>query len=371
MKNLSMFCFIIIILSCFLYSSSNVPYETRATWLWPSSINSDSKIKFNLKKILEANLNTVFLEVPKINNNYGNGKEKFFVTFLKRAYRNGLSVHAWFANGRRLGKEKKINLNDETEIKEQIKWISYFLIKYGKYLDGIHLDYIRTNENSPANSHKMSRVTNLVFRIREYMKNNYPAKYLTAATFRSSASFGRPYNTPSKWNQAVPQWFKGWIKNNPNSQFKAIKRGKIRIGVPRFMYVQQDPVLWVKKGLIDAVIPMQYTVVDKIWKDEIDQFSSFIKYIGQNEKSLCMSLGWISDTNNRSVRGYDAPGVIRKIKYGRKNNVYGFAIFILSNRNKDDSPLIKALTIPSKANDFDPPFSKRAISLISRYNLRK
>ena len=371
MSNKSFFLIILIaiIMNGYQYSSSNkLLYETRGTWLWASSFDSEDKIKNNIKKILEANINTVLLRTPKVINNHGQGKEKNFASFLKLAYKNGLSVHAWFTNGRRLGRKNHVDFSNQKEQESQVLWISYFLKKYNKYLDGIHLDYIRSKHGAPVNSNTMKGIKDTIYRIRETMKKNYPGKFISAAVLRVSPSFIKPYNRPFEWNQRVPQWFKEWIKDNPNSQYRTIKKGKMVIGTPAFMVYQQDPIYWITSDIVDVVIPMQYTILDRKWIDTLTQFHSFFKYTGIKDKHLFMSLGWMPKRNDRKTRGYDAPGIVRKIKEGRKNNVKGFIIFILSNHGHDDSPLIKALTIPSKANDFNPPFSKRAISLISRFN---
>ena len=371
MKNVFLTCSIVLTAITLLSSSSNTPYETRCTWLIASSIDSEKKIKKNIKKIIKSNLNTVFLSIPKTANNFGYGKEKFFSSFLKLAYRNGLSVHAWFVNGRRLGRRDHVNFSDEDEQQKQILWISYFLKKYNEYLDGVHLDYIRIEKGAPVNLDKMNGIRDTISGIRKFMKINYPGKFLTTSVFSASAVFIKPFNTSFVWNQYIPDWFKRWVKLNSYSQYKKFKNDVERIGTPAFMIYQQDPINWVKTGLIDAIIPMQYTKLDNKWKDEVIQFRSFFKYAEIKDKHLFMGLGWIPKRNERSTRGYDAPGIVRKIKYGRKNNIKGFMIFILSNHGFDDSPLIKALTVPGKDNNFDPPFSKRAISLISRYNKTK
>ncbi len=371
-KKIIFITLIIIIMSGYLFSSYNkLLYETRGTWLWAGSIDSNDKMLKNIKKILKANLNTVFLSIPGVFKNYGHGKEKYFASFIKLAYKNELSVHAWFSNGRRLGRKQHVNFSNKNEQLAQIKWVAYFLKKYKKYLDGIHLDYIRVEKGTPVNRKAMKGITDTISGIREIMNKNYPEKFLTTAVFPTSPALIRPYNMPLVWNQDVPQWFKSWVKNNPNSRYRVFRRGTIRIGTPAFMIYQQDPIIWLKKSLIDATIPMQYTTLDKKWKDEIIQFQSFFKYNEIKDKHLIASLGWMPKRNERSTRGYDTSGIVSKIKEGRKNNIQGFFIFILSNHGYNDSPLINALTIPSKTNSFSPPFSKRAISLISRYKKRK
>ncbi len=362
---------LVFIISVSLYSSSNVKFETRATWLWGSSIDSNEKINRNIKKILKANLNTVFIMIPKTFYGHGYGKEKLFASFLKLAYRNGISLHAWFANGRRLGRKNQINFSDKNEQQNQVLWVSHFLNRYSKYLDGIHLDHIRIKKGVPVNSDAIKGITDTISGIRKFMKKNYPEKFLTTTIFSVSPVFIRPYNTPFVWNQDVPSWHKDWIKHNPNSWYRVKKRGQIIIGTPYFLIYQQDPIFWIKQGLVDAIISMQYTTLDKKWRDEFTQFHSFFKYAGIKDRHLLMGLGWVPKRNEKSTRGYNAPGIVRKIKEGRRNSLKGFSIFILSNHGHDDSQLIKALTIPSETNDFNPPFSKRAISLISRYNKTK
>ena len=323
-KNIFFTILTVFIISVYLYSSSNISFETRGTWLWASSINSEKKAKENIKKILKANLNTVFLLVPKTVKNHGKGKEANFEFFIKQAYRNGLSVHAWFLCGRRQGRKHRskkyinIDFNDKNEQKKQIEWVSYFLNKYSKYLDGIHLDYIRLKKSMPVSLLKMKGITKTISGIRKIIKKKDQNKFLTVASFTVGAGFKRPYNTHFTWNQDVPLWYKGWIKDTPASHYKKIKHGQIRIGTPFFMHKQQDPITWIKKDLIDATIIMQYTTLDKKWQNEITQFRSFLKYSGLNDKHLYMGLGWMPNRHERDTRGYDAPGIVRKIKEGRK-----------------------------------------------------
>jgi len=322
--------------------------ETRGTWLWASSIDSSDKRDFVLDKILEANLNTVFVSIPSINGNYGHGNTNSFLDFITKAKAAGLSLHAWMANGRRKGRDIEIDFRDLNEQEAQIQWVMSIMSNYGQYLDGVHLDYIRySNSEAVNNNFKMDAVTEMISRIHNFLSSNYPGKYLTATSFVLGS-------VDSK-NGSPPQWFINWKTNNPNNIYSNNK-------VPYFMQVQQDPIKWLNNQIIDGVMPMQYTIDDGMWNQEIDVFKSFNSYNDNDQTKILMGLGWMEKTSPTSTRGYDPAGIVRKIKYGRLQGMKGFVIFILFNHGYDDSPLIEALTIDSAENNNDAPFKKAAPS---------
>jgi len=317
--------------------------ETRGAWIWASSIDSSNKRSYVLDKLLEANLNTIFVSIPSINNNHGYGGTDDFISFIRESKNSGLSVHAWMTNGWRNGKDTEADFRDPSEQEEQVQWVRSIMSTYGQYLDGIHLDYIRYPGSEAVNiNNKMDAVTQTINKIHDFLAANYPVKYLTATSF---------VHIPVKSRGgSPPEWFTEW-RANSNNIYSNNK-------VPYFMQVQQDPIDWISKKIVDGVMPMQYTIDDTEWNQEIDFFKSFNTYNGNDPAKTLMGLGWMSS------KGYDAAGIVRKIKYGREQGMKGFIIFILFNHGYDDSPLLNALTIDSAENNFDAPFKNKANSCI-------
>ncbi len=327
---------------------STTQCETRGTWIWASSIDSLEKRSFVLEKISKANLNTIFISIPSINGNHGYGRTDDFIDFISNSKAIGLSVHAWMANGWRKGSNIEINFRDPDEQEAQVQWVMSLMSNYGQYLDGVHLDYIRYPSEEAVNiNKKMDAVTETINKIHTTLSANYSEKSLTATSFILS-----PHNNK---NGSPSQWFINWRISNVNSIYSDEK-------VPYFMQVQQDPIEWIKKNIVNGVMPMQYTADDEIWNREIDLFKSFNNSYNNDPAKILMGLGWIKKSSPTSTRGYDPAGVVRKIKYGRLQGMKGFVIFILFNHGYDDSPLIEALTIDSAENNYDAPFKNSVLS---------
>lgn len=327
--------------------------ETRGTWMWASSIDTPEKRDHVLDLIKRANLNTVFLSIPPIEGNYGHGDGDVFKDFIKRAVQQGLGVHAWFTNARRPGGGQQADYRTPAEQKAQTDWVDAVMDKYGKYLAGAHLDYIRFTSGEDVNiDGKMDGVTATIRSIRNMLDKKYPGKYLTATCLRLAPSPEERNTGVPTWEEDVPQWFRDWYAANPGS----IYHGTDFVYVPMHMKYQQNPVGWLKEGLVDAVMPMQYSILDDEWNQSVDLYKSFNTFAGNNPALIYMGLGWIPKTSPDSHKGYDAAGVARKIKYGRSIGMKGFVIFILANRDHDDTPLIEMLTENAAANQFDPPF---------------
>lgn len=359
---LKLFFLIYIVVSLFFCNPGNetetepkpeplpIQCETRGTWLWASSIDSSEKRTFVLEKIIEANLNTVFVSIPPIEGNHGYGKTDDFLDFITDAKALGLSVHAWMLNGRRKGRNTEADYRDSNEQDAQVNWAMSIMRNYGNYLNGIHLDYIRyINYEDVNNNFKMDAVTETISKIYNSLLTNYPDKYLTATSFITSAHKDE--------NGSPSQWFINWRNSNTNSIYSYDK-------VPSFMRVQQDPIEWIKKDIVSGVMPMQYTTDDGIWNQDVELFKSFNSSYNNDPSKIFMGLGWIEKTSPNSTRGYNAAGVVRKIKYGRSLGMKGFVIFILFNHGYDDSPLVNALTVDSNTNNNEAPFKSSVPSCL-------
>jgi len=329
--------------------------ETRGTWLWASSIDSENKRAVVLQKISNANLNTVFVSIPSINGNHGYGTADAFLEFIKEAKILELSIHGWMSNGRRKGRDVQADFRNPGEQDAQVQWVNDLMNLYGDYLDGVHLDYIRYIDGEAVNlDKKMDGVTETVRKIANHLKTNFPGKFLTAAVFREEPSREEVYRDPPLWVEDVPQWFREWYAAHPGS----IYHGSGWVYVPMHMKYQQNPVGWLKEEIMDAVMPMKYTIHDDEWNQTADYFKSFNTFVGNEPTATCMGIGWLPKTSDSSNRGFDPPGVVRKIRYGRSIGMNGFVIFILANHETDDSALIDALVVDSGTNDNNAPFKE-------------
>lgn len=323
-----------------------VECETRGTWLWASAIDSPEKRAHVLELINRARLNTLFLAIPSLQGNYGHGERSAFEDFIKRAVAQGVDVHAWFTCARRPGRGKYADFRTPAEQRAQAQWVDSVMDSYGKYLTGAHLDYIRFTRGEAVNADgKMDGVTATIRGIREMLNKKHPGKYLSATCQRLVPS-------REESNTGTPAWFSEWYAANPGS----IYHDAVYARVPMHMKYQQNPVGWLKENIVDAVMPMQYSILDTQWKQSVNLFKSFNQHVGNNPALIYMGLGWIPKPTPGSQKGYDAAGIVRKIKYGRSVGMKGFIIFLLANQDHDDTPLINALTGKTAANEFDPPF---------------
>lgn len=334
--------------------------ETRATWIFASSIDTETKRNSVLQKLADANLNTVFVSIPRVTIHFGYGDHDDFLAFIRAAQDAGLSVHAWMTNGWRKGRKVESDFRLDSEQAFQVQWVADILDLYGQYLDGIHLDYIRYLIPEPANTGgKMDGVTTAVRKMREYLQANAPDMFFTAAVKRLDPRPGESYQDPPLWSvDDPPQWFRDWYAANPGS----IYHGPTDVSVPIHMKFQQNPVAWLRDGLLDHFIPMQYTIDDERWQREVTYFESFHRFVGADPVKMYMGIGWLDS------KGFDAPGIVRRIKYGRTQGLKGFVIFILFNHDTDDAPLLGALSTDSAVNDFDAPFKTAAPPCLKRNN---
>lgn len=341
--------------------------ETRGTWLWASSIDSEDKRALVLQKISNANLNTVFVSIPPIDGNHGYGTGDAFLAFIKEAKILELSVHGWMSNGRRNGRNVHADFRDPDEQDGQVRWVNNLMNLYGDYLDGVHLDYIRFFDGEAVNlDKKLDGVTETVRKIANHLESNYPGTFLTAACFREAPSKEESYRDPPLWVEDVPQWFRDWYAVNPGS----IYHGPDFVYVPYHFKYQQNPVGWLKNNIVTAVMPMQYSIRHDEWKLTADIFKSFNAFVWDSPSGVYMGIGWMPKTSDTSVRGFDPPGVVRKIKYGRTIGMKGFVIFILANHETDDTALIDALAVDSETNDNDAPFKEWVPSCLNNQEAR-
>ncbi|MCJ7739931.1 hypothetical protein MUP32_01260 [Candidatus Microgenomates bacterium] len=325
--------------------------ETRGTWLNPNAFNSDTRRTETLNKIKQANLNTVFLAAYTLDGNYGWSQKADFDQFYTMLRQNNISVHVWVANMYRIS---GVDFTDPVERTAQKNWAMSWFNHYPD-LDGFHLDYIRyVWGDGKIYADKMKAVNNTVETIYNGIKSQYPNKKLSAAVFSSCKDY-----THTEEQNAIPLWFKTWFNNHPNNYYYDNYDGNIH-RTPIFMSVNQDPVTWITSNYINTVIPMQYTTDDSKWNTDADQWKSFLI---QNGNYPAMGLGWLKPDPNdpNSDWGFNAPGIVRKINYGRSLGFTGFVIFELGNANLptgvSDGDLVNALA--------NGPFSSKVPSCMT------
>ncbi len=326
--------------------------ETRGTWVWASDIETYTKRNEVFQKLNDAKLNTIFIMIPSFNNNWGYGSQYIFLNFIMEAKNKGYSVHAWFPINRRLWASgiTYLEYRDVIEQEAQSQWVQDILSAYGSYLNGIHLDMIRYLEWDEVNNEgKMDGVTATVKKIHDDLKLNYPNMTLSAAVFTLTSSRFDRKDSGELWFSQVPVWYRNWCDNNPGTTYT---NDNYYYEGPHHMKVQQDPIGWLRDGIIDAIMPMHYAMDDTYWNSEINFWNSFNRFVGNDIKTVTIGLAW---KRNK----YNAPGVVRKIKYARSQGLNGFALFKLFNEdidNIEDKALIDALTIDSLENDNNAPF---------------
>ncbi len=331
--------------------------ETRGTWVLASSIITESGQDNVLQKIEAAKLNTVLVSTPPINGNWGYGSPSTFLSFIEKAKSKGISVHAWICSGRRLWGigETYIEYRDNDEQDTHTQWVMDIMDAYGAYLDGVHLDYIRYQEFDDVNNQgKMDGVRATVRKINAALDTNYPNTLLTAAVFTLDPNRFDDLGG-DLWTDQVPQWYREWWEDNPNTLYSS--SSFYYLG-PHHMQVQQDPVGWLQEGIVDALMPMQYTHDDEIWERETNYWKSFNQHAGNDFTRVYSAVAWKKGF-------YDAPQSIRMIKHDRSRGLKGNFIFVLCNHDTDDTQLIETLTIDSADNDFNAPYKTAVPSCLT------
>ncbi|MCP4215160.1 MAG: hypothetical protein GY765_10905 [bacterium] len=337
-------------------SSGTGQCETRGTWIWASSIQNAARRQTLFEKLEAGRFNTVFVSAPRIGGNFGHCNHSNFLAFITEAKSRGLSVHAWILNHGRLWHTgvRAVEFTQTSEQNAQVAWVMDIMNTYGTYLDGIHFDYIRyLHSDVPNINGRMDAITTIVKRVKADLDADFPGKVMTAAVFKNYPYLG---DHPSQ--NDPPEWFTNWRLANPGSVYGTDAN-------PQHMFYQQDPVTWIREGGMAGIMPMQYATDDTIWKTTLERYISFNEHSGDPGK-IYMGLGWMQQPDPRSSKGFDAPGIVRKIKYARSRGMNGFVLFILDNvhHNADDYELINALTTDSDDNDFEAPFAENVASCL-------
>lgn len=352
--------------SCSLDNSSpspqpQSPCETRGVWLWGASIDSPQKRNTVIQTLTNAHINTIFVAAPRVESHYGHGNEEDFNEFIKIAFEKGFSIHCWLSNARRPGGGVLADFRDPVEQQTQTAWVKTLMSRFGQYLHGVHLDYIRFTNGEPVNEEgKMDGVTETIRQISRMLKSSFPGKYLTATCLRLVPSRVERYSGNPLWTENVPQWFRNWFAQNRGGMYDQNNTAF----VPMHMKYQQNPIAWLNEKIVDFVTPMEYSTHDDEWNPALDYCKSFNRFVGNPITSIYMGLGWMPPTSAESHKGFDAPGLVRKIKYGRSAGMKGFVIFIFFNEGADDNTLIQALTVNSAMNGNDAPFKNTAPSCL-------
>ncbi len=381
--NLVVFSFALGLLSSLCISSAESSQsELRGVWLNKYAFNSMNRQE-TLEKILQANLNTIFVISPQIEGNYGDSNPEDFKTFIRDAKSRGLSVHGWICNHLRTNDRSTVDFTDPKEQQSQVKWAISLLDTYPE-LDGVHFDYIRYEEWEQCDAEKMNGISETIRQAYTAIKRKYPEKFLTVTSFAAaSASYhGVDYGKvvgwfagwftegEALWVGDVPQWYRNWYAKNPdnwystrNSIDKELK--KTRLMGPEHFNFQQDPTTWIRKRIVDAVIPMQYTANNLTWQDEVDLWKSFIP---MRSDRIYLGMGWLEEKEHTDWQ-YDPAAIVHHINYGRSRGIKGFVIFQLTSdelpEDVDDWDLVRALSIDSEINNYQAPFSNQVPSPLS------
>jgi uncharacterized lipoprotein YddW (UPF0748 family) len=243
---------------------------------------------------------------------------------------------------------------DFTLLQEQSRQVKWAMELFSRYpaLDGIHFDYIRYMDWKKGDSVKMESVSNTVRLAYREIRKRYPEKFVTAAVLNCTPNYA-DYK-----HEYTPQWFKNWVKAHPGNPYAP---SGTNYYVPQGFKYQQDAMGWLIGGFIDAIIPMEYTSDDIHWQKNVKNWISFREGA---PRGIYVGLGWLEEEGKPDWSN-DAPGIIRKIKYGRKLGIKGFVIFELSAFREIDDSLVRTLSVDSEANDFDAPFESAVPSCLS------
>ncbi len=350
---------------------SSAACETRGTWLNIDAFDTAQDRTETLSKIQRANLNTAFVLAPLIDTPNGSGQDgpptdssthENFLAFIQLAHQAGISVHIWIpsrfrkvrANG-----NSKVNFTDPDEHQAQADWVLALMDKYGAYSAGIHFDYIRYDNWEIINRRaKMDGVTNTLATVYAQLKAKYPAKRLTTTSFSMTPGWVEEYESPPRWDRYaddVPHWFQDWYEAHPGNIYEGTiddDSGNQYIGAPVYMKYQQNPVGWLQEGIVDMVIPMQYTSNLGVWNEEADHWKSFIESIGSTPDKLAMGLGWLRSENRDDGWDWNPTALVDHIQHGRSIGLKNFVIFEIGATVRNgltDQDLIDALTTGNEA----------------------
>ncbi|TXT57893.1 MAG: hypothetical protein BAJATHORv1_10601 [Candidatus Thorarchaeota archaeon] len=330
------------------YTLADQNIETRAVWLNHYAFNSDAKRNETLEKIRSANLNTVLMISPPIGDNNGWSEIEDFSEMLEELVEYDISVHAWIANLYRV-KGQRADFSNTTEQSEQINWALEILRTYPK-LDGVHFDYIRTENLDYVNATKMNAISSVIEHTKERIREEFPEKYLTTAGWSLSGEIRTPQDE-------LPEWYLEWFnqyEDDPVNRWS--KAAYSHNGHPTCFGVQQDPVIWLSQGELDFHISMEYCYETDWWTGEVDIWNTFPYEVVEH---IFMGLGWYSGVweEESYTEEMVATEIVNKIQYGRSHKITGFSIFELGEPYNNDSILISKL-----AGDENDPFWNKAIS---------
>ncbi len=332
------------------------PCEVRGTWLDPRAYQDPYTRATTLRLITQTHLNTLFILAPPVNGNNGWTDPAVFSETVAAAKAAGLSVHAWIQNMRRISDETTVDFRDPDERAAQVAWVLALLEAY-PLLDGVHLDYIRYDAWDQVNKDgKMDAVSLTVADIYRALKARYPGKFLTATSFVLKPGYVN-FET-----EDVPRWYRTWFDAHPDN-FYTDPYGEGFPTIPIHMKFQQNPVGWIVSDTVDGVMPMQYTLSDTVWNREVDLWGSFLDFVGRDITPIYAGIGWV-EAEGFPDWGYDAAGVVRKIKYGRAQGMRGFVIFEIGSPTHEDLTLLNALSVDGPLNEDDAPFAEAVPSCL-------
>jgi uncharacterized lipoprotein YddW (UPF0748 family) len=325
--------------------------EVRGVWLNAQAFSSEQGRQDILKKIDGAHMNTLFLLAPPVQGYPGWSTHEAFSAMLKEGVSRRLSMHGWIPNGFRVSGGTDFTLAHEQI--EQSQWAMAMLETYPA-LDGVHFDYIRFRNWEDMDAHKMGSVSTVVRLAFQAIHYRYPRKFLTTAVLSATP------NRAQSAKESLPEWFVTWMKANPGNRYASSFPGETSY-VPEGLKYQQDAIGWLREGNVDAIMPMEYTTDDHRWQENAKSWLSF-RY--GEPCGVYLGLGWLTE-KGKPDWGYDASGIVRKIRYGRNIGLRGFVIFELSAFRDIDYALVDALSVDSVTNDFSAPFKTTVESCLS------
>lgn len=332
------------------------PPELRGLWLQPYAMTPDT-LPASLEKITQLRLNTVFVRTPPIETrtatHHGRADRADFDAAVKALTARGVSVHAWITNKWRAGNDQA-DFTDPAERAHQAAWAVAILKQYPA-LDGVHLDYIRYTKWGPPVAAKMNAVTQTVADIRAAMRAHDPRAKLTAAVFTADYSYvGGRWQARGKltWDGDVPQWYRDWYTKHPDNLFITRPPAQHAAGKfndyhathlygPTFFHLQQDPVTWLRRDLLDAVLVMQYSADRDRWQTEARAWHAMLgdKHIHR----VHLGLGWLTERNRQDWKR-DPAAMADHVRFARTQKIGGTSIFTIGVPDTDDRPLIEALS---------------------------
>jgi hypothetical protein len=350
---------------------SSPQIELRGGWVSSDSIETEQGRSKLLSDIERANLNTVFVAVPPIEGNYGEGNMESFAEFASAAKQNGQVVLGWMSNHKRTFPDP-LDFREEHEREAQVLWAVDILSTF-PCLDGIAIDYIRYPEWEISDGEKNEAISDTILRIRQAMDSE--GKVLLTTAFAAASVTYRGFNT--EWEGDVPEWFQQWYNEVPNNFFQQEAEtggtgivNQANLGGPNpeyllgpsFMGFQQDPITWIQRQLVDYITPMQYTADPIVMQNEVDVWAAWCSHFGHPISTINMGLGWLDEPSSFLDSAFDPSAMVAHINYARSKGIGGFTLFRLGIPGIDDEPLIQALTTPNSDNNWTPPFAVKVES---------